>query len=73
MSIKQHGNRHSSGLTLTDREALTIERMHRKLKKMSRKKNRYIMEKIEMERMVEMMDKMIREAGRGYILDGENE
>jgi len=66
--MKKPGNRYSSGLTLTDREAKTLKGFNDKLLKIMAKKDRYIGEVRKMNEVYSQIRQIIKDADREDVL-----
>jgi len=67
--MRKYGNRYSSGLTLTDREAIRIKKMVLALEKMAKKEGRFIDEARELKDQAYWLRKVIKNADRAYVFD----
>ena len=62
--MKQVRNRYTGAAGITEREAGTIRGCIRKLRKLSNKKNLYVRHVYYLERSIEALEKVLREADR---------
>lgn len=66
----KHGNRYSSGNTLTDREAKTVYGCLSKIVKIANKEGTYVGQKEKLYKMAQLMIDVIYDSDREYLLQG---
>jgi len=67
--MRKYGNRYSSGLTLTDREAVRLSKIIMSIEQMAAKENRFIGEARELRDAAYWLRKVIKDADRAYVFD----